>query len=188
MVLGGPQTAHEPDEVHPELVGIRGLLRQAIAGDVPTLGICLGAQLLAQAGGGITRTGLEGPEVGATLVAKRDAADADPLFGPLPMTPDVVEWHHDEISQLPVMADDKIVGIVDESDVLLHVHADEARFRDPVSTAMITKLDVLDVKASIHDLMPVFERGHVAIVMDGDKFLGLITRIDLLNYLRRRVQ
>jgi cystathionine beta-synthase len=93
-----------------------------------------------------------------------------------------------EISQLPVMQDDKIVGIVDESDVLLHVHADEARFRDPVSTAMITKLDVLDVKSSIHGLMPVFERGHVAIVMDGDKFLGLITRIDLLNYLRRRVQ
>ncbi len=92
-----------------------------------------------------------------------------------------------EISQLPVMVDDKIVGIVDESDVLLHVHADEARFRDPVSTAMVSKLDMLDVKAPIHSLMPVFDRGHVAIVMDGDRFLGLITRIDLLNYLRRRV-
>ncbi len=93
-----------------------------------------------------------------------------------------------EISQLPVMVDDKIVGIVDESDVLLHVHADEARFRDPVSTAMISKLDMLDVKATIPALMQVFERGHVAIVMDADKFLGLITRIDVLNYLRRRVQ
>ena len=93
-----------------------------------------------------------------------------------------------EISQLPVMLDDKIVGIVDESDVLLHVHADEARFRDPVSTAMISKLDVIDVKAPIQTLMLVFERGLVAIVMDADKFLGLITRIDLLNYLRRRVQ
>ena len=37
-------------------------------------------------------------------------------------------------------------------------------------------------------LLPVFDRGHVAIIMDGAKFLGLITRIDLLNYLRRRVQ
>jgi cystathionine beta-synthase len=35
-------------------------------------------------------------------------------------------------------------------------------------------------------LLPLFERGHVAIVMDGARFLGLITRIDLLNYLRRR--
>ena len=34
--------------------------------------------------------------------------------------------------------------------------------------------------------MPLFDAGHVAIVMDGEKFLGLITRIDLLNYLRRR--
>ena len=92
-----------------------------------------------------------------------------------------------EISQLPVMVDDRIVGIVDESDVLLHVHADEARFRDPVSTAMVSKLDMLDVKAPIQALMRLFDRGHVAIVMDGDRFLGLITRIDLLNYLRRRV-
>ncbi|HSE13189.1 MAG TPA: pyridoxal-phosphate dependent enzyme [Rudaea sp.] len=93
-----------------------------------------------------------------------------------------------DVSQLPVMDGDKIVGIVDESDVLLHVYSDEAKFRDPVSTAMISKLQMLDVKSPIEALMPVFDAGHVAIVMDGDKFLGLITRIDLLNYLRRRVQ
>jgi cystathionine beta-synthase len=93
-----------------------------------------------------------------------------------------------DVSQLPVMDGDKIVGIVDESDVLLHVYGDEARFRDPVSTAMITRLQILDVKSTVEALLPVFAAGHVAIVMDGDKFLGLITRIDLLNYLRRRVQ
>ncbi|MDR7194162.1 pyridoxal-phosphate dependent enzyme [Luteimonas terrae] len=93
-----------------------------------------------------------------------------------------------EISQLPVMDGDRIVGILDESDVLLHVYGDEARFRDPVSTAMVSKLDFLDVKSPVEALLPVFDRGQVAIVTDGDKFLGLITRIDLLNYLRRRVQ
>ena len=91
-----------------------------------------------------------------------------------------------DVSQLPVMDGDAIVGILDESDLLLHVYANEERFRDPVSTAMATKLQVLDVKAPIEVLMPVFDAGHVAIVMDGAKFLGLITRIDLLNYLRRR--
>ncbi|RYD15650.1 MAG: pyridoxal-phosphate dependent enzyme [Lysobacteraceae bacterium] len=91
-----------------------------------------------------------------------------------------------DVSQLPVMDGDSIVGILDESDLLLHVHADHARFRDPVSTAMATKLQVLDVKSPIEALMPVFDAGHVAIVMDGSKFVGLITRIDLLNYLRRR--
>ncbi len=93
-----------------------------------------------------------------------------------------------EISQLPVMDGERIVGIVDESDVLLHVYGDEARFRDPVATAMVSKLDILDVASPVEALLPVFDRGHVAIVMDGPKFLGLITRIDLLNYLRRRVQ
>ncbi len=93
-----------------------------------------------------------------------------------------------DVSQLPVMDGDRIVGILDESDVLMHVFGNESKFRDPVSTAMASKLDVLDVHEPIARLIPVFDRGEVAIVMNGDKFLGLITRIDLLNYLRRRVQ
>ena len=93
-----------------------------------------------------------------------------------------------DVSQLPVMEGDRIVGIVDESDVLLHVYGDEARFRDPVATAMVSKLDKVNVGAPIEALLPVFDRGHVAIVMEGERFIGLITRIDLLNYLRRRVQ
>ena len=93
-----------------------------------------------------------------------------------------------DVSQLPVMDEDRIVGIVDESDVLLHVYGDEARFQDPVSTAMVSKLNILDVTAPMESLLPVFDRGHVAIVMDQARFIGLITRIDLLNYLRRRAQ
>jgi cystathionine beta-synthase len=93
-----------------------------------------------------------------------------------------------DVSQLPVMDGDEIVGIVDESDVLMHVFGQEPRFQDPVSTAMVSKLDKLDVTAPMAALLPVFDRGHVAIVMDGPKFLGLITRIDLLNFLRRRAQ
>jgi cystathionine beta-synthase len=93
-----------------------------------------------------------------------------------------------DVSQLPVMVGDDIVGIVDESDVLMHVFGQDARFREPVSTAMVSKLDKLEVTSPMAALLPVFDRGHVAIVMDGPKFLGLITRIDLLNYLRRRAQ
>ena len=92
-----------------------------------------------------------------------------------------------DVSQLPVMEGDALVGILDESDMLLHVYGDETRFRDPVSTEMVSNLDRVNVTAPMEELLPVFNRGHVAIVMDGDKFLGLITRIDLLNYLRRRV-
>src|SRR5690606_15754843 len=93
-----------------------------------------------------------------------------------------------DISQLPVLQDDELVGLIDESDLLLHVYGDEAKFRDPVSTAMASKLDVLDVGEPMEALLPVFERGHVAIVTEGGMFLGLVTRMDLLNHLRRRVE
>jgi cystathionine beta-synthase len=92
-----------------------------------------------------------------------------------------------DVSQLPVMEGSRLVGILDESDVLMHVHSDESRFRDVVSTAMTSNLEMLDVRSPIEALLPVFDRGHVAIVVDGEQFLGLITRIDLLNYLRRKV-
>ena len=91
-----------------------------------------------------------------------------------------------DVSQLPVIEEDRIVGILDESDVLLHVYGDEGRFRDPVATAMVRKLEKLDVSSPVEALLPVFEKGHVAIVVDGEKFVGLVTRIDLLNFLRRR--
>ncbi|MDR2872155.1 MAG: pyridoxal-phosphate dependent enzyme [Xanthomonadaceae bacterium] len=92
------------------------------------------------------------------------------------------------VSQLPVMKGDDLVGIVDEGDVLLHIYGDEERFHDPVSIAMIGRLDRLDVKSPIESLLPIFGRGHVAIVTDDDRFVGLITRIDLLNHLRRQAK
>jgi len=93
-----------------------------------------------------------------------------------------------DISQLPVLEGNAIIGIVDESDVLMHVYGDDARFADSVSAAMTRKLDILEVAAPVEALLPVFDRGHVAIIVDGASFLGLITRIDLLNWLRRRVE
>jgi GMP synthase-like glutamine amidotransferase len=59
---------------------------------------------MAQAGGGRTRVGVDGPEVGAALVARRDAAESDPLFAAVPLSPDVIQWHHDEVSELPAGA------------------------------------------------------------------------------------
>jgi cystathionine beta-synthase len=91
-----------------------------------------------------------------------------------------------DVSQLPVISNGKLAGILDESDLLLAVVDSPGRFNDPVSEAMVTDLTEIDVKASVEELMPIFDRDFVAIVMEGDKFLGLITRVDLLNYLRRK--
>jgi cystathionine beta-synthase len=91
-----------------------------------------------------------------------------------------------DVSQLPVIENDRLVGILDESDLLLAVAESSARFADPVSGAMVTDLTEIEVSAPVADLMPIFARDFVAIVMDGERFLGLITRVDLLNYLRRK--
>jgi cystathionine beta-synthase len=90
-----------------------------------------------------------------------------------------------DVSQLPVVDQNgRSVGIIDESDILVKVNRDSTHFNDPVQTAMTDKLETLPPSAKINDLLGVFDRGRVAIVMDGDKFLGLITRTDLLSYLR----
>jgi len=90
-----------------------------------------------------------------------------------------------EISQVPVVNDEgRPIGILDESDVLVKVHGDPTHFNDIVQNAMTDRLETLSPTARINDLFEVFDRGRVAIVMNGDKFLGLITRSDLLSYLR----
>ncbi|MGK4008869.1 cystathionine beta-synthase [Sorangium sp. So ce1036] len=93
-----------------------------------------------------------------------------------------------DVSQLPVLQDGKVVGLVDESDLLLAAVDDVARFRDPVASAMTTRLRTVDVRTPVRDLLPMFDAGLVPIVTDGDEFVGLVTRIDLLNHLRRRVK
>jgi cystathionine beta-synthase len=92
-----------------------------------------------------------------------------------------------DVSQLPVLDEGRLIGLVDESDLLEAVEdrRQDARFNQPVSTAMTAKLHTLPAGSPLDALLPIFERDEVAIVMEGKEFLGLITRIDLINYLRR---
>ncbi len=98
--LGGEMGARDDDRA-PWLPATRSLLNQAIRTSTPTLGVCLGGQLLAAAAGGTVQKGTDGAEIGAYLAAKRDAAMSDPLFADLPMTPDVMHYHYDVVSTLP---------------------------------------------------------------------------------------
>jgi cystathionine beta-synthase len=94
-----------------------------------------------------------------------------------------------DVSQLPVLDAGKLVGIIDESDILSVVEGPYDsrwdRFGAPVSTAMASDLHTLQATQALDALLPVFERNEVAIVFDKDEFVGLITRVDLINHLRR---
>lgn len=120
LVMGGPQSAYAAEQVVVNDVeaaldadvydadgpwrGERDLIRSAVSTGVPLLGICLGAQLLATACGGEVRPAKAGSELGVHRVSLLSAAQHDPLLRGLPRDLDVVQWHSDEILELPLGA------------------------------------------------------------------------------------
>jgi cystathionine beta-synthase len=92
-----------------------------------------------------------------------------------------------DVSQLPAVEQGKIVGLVDESDLLLAVSHHPAGFSQPVRNFMTTNLETVPRSATLERLQPIFEAGRVAIVADEAGFHGLITRVDVLNHLRRQL-
>ena len=90
-----------------------------------------------------------------------------------------------EVSQLPVLDEGRCVGLLDEYDLLSAVTRDKARFNDPVDTAMSRQIETVPYTAAVEALMPLFEKSYVPIIVDGERFLGVITKMDVINHLRR---
>ncbi|MDM5179443.1 cystathionine beta-synthase [Massilia sp. DJPM01] len=90
-----------------------------------------------------------------------------------------------DLAQLPVIDHGRLAGILDESDLLLHVTGDATRFRDAVGGTMTSELQTLRPSASMAELRDILDRGLTAVISDAGHFYGLITRFDLLNHLRR---
>ncbi len=90
-------------------------------------------------------------------------------------------------SQLPVMQADRLVGFIAEDDILRHAFGKPERFNDPVSAAMHTNFLVVEPTLSLHNLVAMLDVQPYAAVMEKGAFLGLITRADVLNYLRRQM-
>ncbi len=90
-------------------------------------------------------------------------------------------------SQLPVMDEGKLVGVVTEDGLMRLVYGHPELMTAPVEDAMETAFIQLDKSESINNLVAMLRVQPYAAIMDGDDFLGLITRSDVLNYLRRQV-
>jgi GMP synthase (glutamine-hydrolysing) len=91
VVMGGPMNADQVERF-PALAAEREWLAEAARHELPVLGICLGAQLLARALGAEVRVG-EGPEIG--FAAVEVSAPDDPVLGGLAPSTDVLHWHGD---------------------------------------------------------------------------------------------
>ena len=86
-----------------------------------------------------------------------------------------------DVSQLPVLEEEKLVGIVDEEDLLLNVYKDENLFSKSIDSIMVSDLETIDVYSDENTLYNILSEGKVAIIFEGEIFLGFITKVDLIN-------
>ena len=103
---------------------------------------------------------------------------------------DIVTTAHNRLrnagfSQLPVMEDGRLVGVITEDTIIQYVFGKPDLMKAPVADAMETAFIKLDKDTSVNNLVAMLHVQPYAAIMDGEEFLGLITRSDVLNYLRR---
>ncbi len=105
---------------------------------------------------------------------------------------DVITTAHNRLrnagfSQLPVMDQGKLVGVITEETIIQHVYGKPELMNAPVADAMQTAFIKLEKDTSVNNLVSMLQVQPYAAIMDGAEFLGLITRSDVLNYMRRQI-
>lgn len=100
IMLGGGLMPDDDDRA-PWLARERELAAEAIAADIPTLGVCLGAQIIAHVAGGEVRASYGTPERGATPVFVTEQGVDDAVLSSLSPAAHVIENHQDMITRLP---------------------------------------------------------------------------------------
>ena len=105
---------------------------------------------------------------------------------------DVVTTAHNRLrnagfSQLPVMENGRLIGVITEDAIIHFVYGHPDLMEAPVRDAMESAFIKLDKSASVNNLVAMLRVQPYAAIVDDDEFLGLITRSDVLNYLRRDV-
>ena len=124
------------------------------------------------------------------LIARRHLDREDyTLTTELPLQQAIKRMRLYNVSQMVVLgAGGAVEGIIDESDVLMALVADpKGAGAKPVSEFMTRRLETVRPGARVEDLIPVFRADRVAIVADDKAFYGIITKIDLINYLRKQL-
>ncbi|HWB19203.1 MAG TPA: pyridoxal-phosphate dependent enzyme [Phycisphaerales bacterium] len=124
------------------------------------------------------------------LISRRHMEREDYTLKPTtPLSQAVKMMRLYNVSQMAVLDEhDKVVGIIDESDMLLALTHNESDLKRPVKDFMTSRLETIKPTASENDLMPIFRADRVAIVADAENYYGLITKIDLINYLRKQLK
>jgi cystathionine beta-synthase len=124
------------------------------------------------------------------LIGRRHLEKEDYCLTPeLPLHLAIKRMRMYDVSQMVILdSSEKPLGILDESDVLLAMVHDDTNANLPVSDFMTRRLEIVNPAVSMNDLVPIFRADRVAIVADADHYYGLITRMDMINFLRQQVR
>ena len=89
-----------------------------------------------------------------------------------------------DFSQLPVLENDKLVGTISEDDILNYCAENKDGFNQSIDKAMSNNLHKIDCRASVDDLSLVLSKDNFAMIMEDETFIGIVTKVDLLAYLK----
>ena len=92
--------------------------------------------------------------------------------------------NNSDISQLPVLEKEKLIGMITETDILNNCR-NQKGFEKSVSECMQKNYVSLEINASLDDLIELLKDNNIAIILNKEKFVGIITKIDLLAFLKR---
>jgi cystathionine beta-synthase len=123
------------------------------------------------------------------LIGRRHDEHATVCVGPQ----DLLVTAHNRLrnagfSQLPVMDGDRLVGVLTEADIIAYVYGQPERMNAPIADAMQTEIHRVEQSMPVDQLVARLRTVPYTAVMDGGRFLGLITRSDVLNHLRKQLR
>jgi cystathionine beta-synthase len=124
------------------------------------------------------------------LIARRHLDREDYTLTPdLPLAQAIKRMRLYNVSQMVVLNEqDQVEGIIDEGDILIALVKDPKGVSTrPVRDFMTSRLKTVHPSESVQSLLPIFHADLVAIVKDETTFYGIITKIDLINYLRSQL-
>ena len=100
----------------------------------------------------------------------------------------ITKMTNNDISQLPVIDNGEVIGVVDDTCILKNSHLKEFNFSSIVSEIMNKKFNTIEVSSDINNLYNSFENSNYVIVKKNNNFIGLITKIDFISYLKNNIE
>ena len=100
----------------------------------------------------------------------------------------ITKMTNNDISQLPVIDNGEVIGVIDDTCILKNSHLKEFNFSSIVSEIMNKKFNTIEVSSDINTLYNSFENSNYVIVKKNNNFIGLITKIDFISYLKNNIE